>query len=71
MMANWNLSEVVPDLPRLHVSILFTVGANDRAVAPDISFRASRRIMGSRVDALPGVGRLVHQEAPGERARSE
>jgi magnesium chelatase accessory protein len=69
MLANWNLLEVMPDLPRLRAPTLFMVGANDRAVAPDVSIRASRRIEGSRVEAFPGFGHLVHEEAPGLVAR--
>lgn len=69
MMANWNLSEVMPDLPRLRMPTLFMVGAKDRAVAPDVSVRAARRIKGSRFEALPGFGHLVHEEAPKVAAR--
>jgi magnesium chelatase accessory protein len=69
MLANWNLLEVMPDLPRLRAPTLFMVGANDRAVAPDVSIRASRRIGGSRVEAFEGFGHLVHEEAPGLVAR--
>jgi magnesium chelatase accessory protein len=69
MMANWNLSEVMPDLARLGMPTLFMIGAKDRAVAPDISVRAARRIKGSRVAVLPGFGHLVHEEAPRVAAR--
>jgi magnesium chelatase accessory protein len=69
MMANWNLLEVMSDLPRLRMPTLFMVGAKDRAVAPDISVRVAMRIKGSRVEALSGFGHLVHEEAPRVAAR--
>lgn len=69
MMANWRLGELVGDLPRLEVPALFVVGAEDRAVPPDTSSRAARRIAGARVEVLPGLGHLLHEEAPEAAAR--
>ena len=70
MMAHWRLDELLADLPRLGLPTLFMVGVNDRAVPPDTSFRASRRIKGSRVEAFPGLGHLLHEEAPDLSARA-
>ena len=70
MMANWNLQEVMPELPQVRMPILFMVGTNDRAVAPETSFRASRRVEGSSVKPLPGLGHLAHEEIPSVIARS-
>ena len=47
----------------------FVVGAEDRAVPPDTSSRAARRIAGARVEVLPGLGHLMHEEAPEAAAR--
>ncbi len=46
MMANWSLPEVLPDLPRIGAPTLFLAGANDRAVPPETSLRAARRVPG-------------------------
>lgn len=70
MMARWNLAEVLPDLARLRTPTLFLVGANDRAVPPEVSFRASRRVGGSRVEVMPGLGHLLQEEAPGATAQA-
>jgi magnesium chelatase accessory protein len=64
MMANWKLGELVDDLPQLRVPVLFMIGANDHAVPPDTTYRASRRIEAARVEAFPGLGHLLHVEAP-------
>lgn len=64
MMANWNLQDLIGDLHRLDIPVLFIVGADDRAVPPSTSVNASRRIAGSRVETFPGLGHLLHEEAP-------
>jgi magnesium chelatase accessory protein len=69
MMANWKLTELVGDLPRLRAPTLFIVGANDRAVTPATSFRASGRIERARVEVLEGLGHLLHEEAPDAAVR--
>ena len=69
MMANWRLTELIRDMPRLRLPILFMVGGNDRAVPPETSFRASVRIHGARVEGFPGLGHLLHEEAPEVAAR--
>lgn len=69
MMAKWRLGELAHDLPRLEIPTLFVVGAGDRAVPPDISRRAARRIPGARVEVLPSLGHLLHEEAPETAAR--
>ena len=69
MMAKWTLTGLIADLPRLRVPTLFVVGTNDRAVPPETSHRASGRIEGSRVEAFPGLGHLLHEEAPDATAR--
>ncbi len=66
MMANWKLETLLQDLPRLRAPTLFMVGSNDRAVPPDTSLGASRRIPGARVASCPGLGHLLHEEAPAE-----
>lgn len=69
MMANWRLEALLDDLPRLAPPTLFIVGSNDRAVPPATSLRASRRIPNARTAMIPGVGHLLHEEAPAETAR--
>lgn len=69
MMANWDLAPLLDDLPRLAAPTLFIVGSSDRAVPPETSVRASRRIRDARTASLSGIGHLLHEEAPEEAAR--
>ena len=68
MMAQWDISSLLPDLPRLSARVLFLVGDGDLAVPPDVSEATARLIAGARVVARPGLGHLMHEERPSEAA---
>jgi magnesium chelatase accessory protein len=65
MMANWDLKPLERDLPLLSVPLLMIVGAHDRTVPPREAERVRRRVPTARLDVLPGLGHLAHEERPG------
>lgn len=67
MMAQWDLQPLVADLPRLPVPMLLVAADGDRAVPPDRAEAVRARVPEGRVERLPGLGHLAHEEAP-ERA---
>jgi magnesium chelatase accessory protein len=69
MMANWRLEPLLADLPRLAPRLLLIVGVNDRAVSPAEASRVAARLARARVEALPNVGHLAHEENPKAVAR--
>lgn len=63
MMANWDLAPLGADLPNLPVPLLTVHGAADAAI-PIASVReAMARMPGARLEELPGLGHLAHEEA--------
>ncbi len=65
MMANWDLVGLDRELPRLAVPLLLLVGAQDRTIAPEVSFGVAERLGGRpRVELLRGLGHLMHEERP-------
>ncbi len=64
MMANWDLDALARDLPRLETRLLLIAGANDRTIPPAQADRVSRLVRGARLDLLPGLGHLAHEEDP-------
>lgn len=69
MMARWRLEALTARLPRIGLPVLFLVGDADRAVPPSVSETAARSMPGARVEHLPGLGHLCHEEAPHEVCR--
>lgn len=68
MMAQWDLQPLMADLPRLAVPLLLLVGDGDRAVSPTQARAVARLVPGARVEAMPGLGHLAHEEAPAATA---
>ncbi|QPH54209.1 alpha/beta fold hydrolase BchO [Pontivivens ytuae] len=64
MMAQWELGELLPDLPRVPAPVLFLTGARDRSVPESTSIDAARRIPGARHASRPDLGHLLHEEDP-------
>jgi len=64
MMASWSLDELVRDLGRLAVPTLLVAAGNDRTVPPSQATQVASHIHGARVEKLPGLGHLAHEEAP-------
>jgi magnesium chelatase accessory protein len=65
MMANWDLRPLERDLPRLPCPLLMIVGAHDRTVPPTEAQRVLRHLPTARLETLPGLGHLAHEERPG------
>jgi len=68
MMAAWDLDVFARDLPRLHVPTLLVHGAADSAIPLASVKAAAALIPESRVEVLPGLGHLAHEERPAEVA---
>ncbi|MFH1815672.1 MAG: alpha/beta fold hydrolase BchO [Pseudomonadota bacterium] len=69
MMANWDVSPLLRDLPSLRAPLTLVVGKGDETVSPDESRRVHRMVPGSRLVELEGLGHLAHEEAPALAAR--
>ncbi len=68
MMANWNLHPLQRDLPALACPLLLLAAAGDTAVPPAQAQRVALRVPAARVQVLPGLGHLAHEEAPAQVA---
>ena len=64
MMAAWDLESLARDLPRVTVPTLFVTGAGDAAIPPASVTDAAALIAGARVELLPALGHLAHEEQP-------
>jgi magnesium chelatase accessory protein len=64
MMANWDLRPLLRDLPRLAPDLLLVVGGNDRTIAPEKADRVAAIAPHARIERLPGLGHLAHEERP-------
>lgn len=64
MMANWDLSRTSDDLAGLSCRSLLVVGANDKAIPPANADEVAKRMRNVRIERLPGLGHLAHEEAP-------
>ncbi len=65
MMAQWRLDGLAARLPEFPLPVRLIVGEADRAVPPEVSRAAAARMPRAEVVALPGLGHLAHEEAPG------
>jgi len=64
MMANWDLEPLARELGALRVPLLLLVGDNDRTIPPSDARRAGAILPSARLEWLPGLGHLAHEEAP-------
>lgn len=64
MMANWDLRPLLRDLPQLAPDLLLVVGANDRTIPPTKARRVQEILPRARIETLPGLGHLAHEERP-------
>lgn len=69
MMASWDLESLGRLLPRLAVPVLLVHSTGDSAVPLGSVERAARAIPHCRLEVLPGLGHLAHEEAPEAAAR--
>jgi magnesium chelatase accessory protein len=68
MMARWDLHALVADLPRLRSPLLLVAAEGDRTVPPSVSRDAAAKVPGAEVLLVPGLGHLMHEEAPEQMA---
>jgi magnesium chelatase accessory protein len=68
MMANWDLDDLVRDLPHLRTKLLIVIGGNDLMVPPQEQRRIQALVPGAEVLLLPRLGHLAHEERPREIA---
>jgi magnesium chelatase accessory protein len=64
MMAQWRIDPLLGRLDRLAADCLFITGGRDKAVPPRVAERAAARMPAGRVETLPDLGHLAHEEAP-------
>jgi magnesium chelatase accessory protein len=64
MMAQWTLEGLLDRLPQQTTPCLLITAANDRAVPPAKSSNAAARMPHARWNDVPGLGHLLHEEAP-------
>jgi len=68
MMSSWDLQPLLADLPILPAPLTLIVGQKDVAVPPDVADEVIAKVPHARKIALPGLGHLAHEEAPGQVA---
>lgn len=66
MMAHWDLTELMREMPGLEVPLLLVAGEKDRAVPPKVSEEVADHCPTAEVEIWPGLGHLAHEEAPGQ-----
>ena len=64
MMANWDLPGLKERMGAVANPVLLLHGGNDPAIPPDWARDAQGWLPNARLDVLPGLGHLAHEEAP-------
>ena len=64
MMAHWDLDALQRRFPSLDAPVALVVGDNDRTVPPAQAVEVAARMPCARIDRLPGLGHLAHEEQP-------
>ncbi|SIS50913.1 magnesium chelatase accessory protein [Roseivivax lentus] len=64
MMAQWTLTGLTADLPKLDTRALFLAARQDKTVPPETASTAARRMAHAEVEWLDGLGHLAHEEEP-------
>lgn len=70
MMADWDLAPLAAALPTMRQPLLLIHGANDAAIRTDPVRRSAAAASDGRLELLPGLGHLAHEERPGLVAAS-
>jgi len=68
MMANWDLPGLKARMGEVANPVLLIHGAQDPAIPLDWAKDAAGWLANVRLDVLPGLGHLAHEEAPGKVA---
>lgn len=64
MMANWDLPALREQMDAVRNPVLLLHGANDPAIPPDWARDAAGWLPNARLELLPRLGHLAHEEAP-------
>ncbi len=64
MMANWDLTALKDDLPRLAIPFLVIHGEKDAAIPLASAREASALVPGAAFETVEGLGHLAHEEKP-------
>jgi magnesium chelatase accessory protein len=64
MMSQWNIDSLLGQLGAIECPVLLLAGEMDGTVSPEISKSAAARLPNGRFRVLPGLGHLMHEEAP-------
>jgi magnesium chelatase accessory protein len=64
MMARWDLTALVRDLPRLDLPVTLAIGGRDRAVPAEATAAAAARLPSCAIRRFDDLGHLLHEEAP-------
>ncbi len=64
MMANWDLTSLERDLPRLQTPLTLIVAERDGMVRPAEGRRVQALLPQAEILTLPGLGHLAHEEDP-------
>jgi magnesium chelatase accessory protein len=62
MMADWKLQGLLNRLPQTQTQVTLIASEGDRAVPPQVSIDAAKRIPGAKLHLLPKLGHLAHEE---------
>lgn len=69
MMAQWSLDGLLSRLDRIDTPVHLITGLNDKAVPPQVSRDAARKLPHAKLTELSGLGHLAHEEDPETLAR--
>jgi magnesium chelatase accessory protein len=64
MMAQWSLDGLMARLGKIDVPVHLISGLADKAVPPEVSRDAVKRLPKGKLTELPGLGHLAHEEDP-------
>ncbi len=64
MMADWDLAPLAAALPGLRSPLLLIHGADDAAIPTESVRRSAAAAADGRIELLPGLGHLAHEERP-------
>lgn len=64
MMADWDLASLAKALPGLTTPLLLVHGTADAAIPLASAQRAAATVKGARLEVLPTLGHLAHEERP-------
>lgn len=64
MMASWDLSALLEDIPKLQCDLYLVTGLNDQAVSPKETDAIVRALPSTQVIRLTDCGHLAHEERP-------